>query len=158
MDTASPSLSSNKGTTLAAFMAEQTATRLRKLAYELRHTRQSMDVERVHDLRVAVRRLMETLRVGKGVFPADGVEEVLDDLRKIMKAAGEVRSCDIAADLLQVASVPEDADVFTRLTETRRAAEDKLFERAQHAYHRDATRRWRAALMLRPGSPLTRNR
>ena len=63
MDTPSPSPSKTSSLTLAAYLQEQTAARLRRLAYEMRNSRQSMDEDRVHDLRVATRRLMETLRV-----------------------------------------------------------------------------------------------
>jgi len=147
MDTASPSLS-GKEQSLVAFVEQQTAARLRRLAYELRHTRQSMNEERVHDLRVAIRRLMETLRVTKGVLPEKGTAEVLDDLRKIMKDAGRVRGCDIAADLLRGAGAADDAAALQQLAERRKVAEGKLYEHAQQAYHRNATAKWRAMLML----------
>jgi len=133
--------------TLAAYMQEQTAARLRKLAYELRNARQSMDEERVHDLRVATRRLMETLRVIKGVLPEEGVDAVLADLRKVMNAAGEVRSCDIAAELLRQAGALDISPLLTELAARRVLAERTLFERAHDAYRRNATQKWRSALL-----------
>jgi CHAD domain-containing protein len=157
MDTASPLPSSTRPQTLQSFVEEQTATRLRRLAFELRKARQSMDEERVHDLRVAVRRLMETLRLAAGVLPDEGVKDVLEDLRKIMKAAGEVRSCDIARELLCHAGASEGSPVLSDLAEQRRLAEGRLFERAHHTYQRNLTQRWRAALMPR-AAPLARRR
>ncbi len=147
MDTPSPSPSKTNALTLAAYRQEQTAARLRKLAYELRNARQSMDEDRVHDLRVATRRLMETLRVIKGVLPEEGVDAVLGDLRKIMNAAGEVRSCDIAAELLRQAGASDGAPMLMELAERRTLAERSLFERAHDAYRRNATQKWRSALL-----------
>ena len=152
MDTASRSPYAEQPP-LAAYIEQQVETRLRKLAYELRHTRQSMNQERVHDLRVALRRLMETLRAAKGVLPKEGVAEVLGSLRKIMNDAGRVRSCDIAAELLGGAGVPTDAGILTELAARRALAERRLYDRAQHAYRRDSTAKWRTALLHRAGLP-----
>jgi CHAD domain-containing protein len=90
---------------------------------------------------------METLRVIKGVLPEEGVDAVLEDLRKIMDAAGEVRSCDIAAELLHHAGALDISPLMTELAERRTLAERKLFERAHDAYRRNATQKWRSALL-----------
>lgn len=154
MVTRSPLPSKPEAPTLAAFLDEQIATRLRRLAYELRQTRQSMDEERVHDLRVAIRRLMETVRIMQSVLPKEGAKDTLDDLRKIMKIAGEVRGCDIAIGLLQQAGAPADAPAIAALKTRRRLAEDSLYERAHHAYQRNATRKWRSGLLPRSANHL----
>ena len=133
---------------LGEFVAEQLEARLRKVAFELRNARQTMEQEGVHDLRVALRRLMESVRVAKGVLPKEGAGQVMEDLGEIMKDAGRVRSCDIAADLLRAAGAPAEAPALQRLAEQRRTAEHKLYEHAQHAYQRNATLKWRKALEL----------
>ena len=89
MDTALPS-QSNSGPTdqdrtcqekpLGAFVAQQLEVRLRKVAFELRNVRQTMEQEGVHDLRVALRRLIESVRVAKGVLPKEGAARVMEDL------------------------------------------------------------------------------
>jgi CHAD domain-containing protein len=147
MDTALPS-QSNSGQLLGAFVAEQLEPRLRKVAFELRNVRQTMDQEGVHDLRVALRRLMESVRVAKSVLPKDGAAQVLEELGQIMKDAGHVRSCDITADLLRDVGAQADALVLRELAERRRAAEHKLYDHAHHAYRRNATLKWRTALEL----------
>jgi CHAD domain-containing protein len=156
MDTASPLPLSKRHAgnrqLLGAFVAEQLEVRLRKVAFELRNTRQTMDEERVHDLRVALRRLMESVRVAKGVLPEEGSREVLRDLRRIMKDAGHVRSFDIAAELLRGAGADGDAAVMKLLAERRVEAERKLYEHAQQAFRRNATLKWRTALLLGSGA------
>jgi CHAD domain-containing protein len=154
MDTAlrSPSNSGGRNSkTVAAFVASQIEARLRVVAFELRHVRQDMAEERVHDLRVALRRLMEGLRVGKDALAADGTRQVMKDLRKIMKEAGRVRACDIASDLLREAGATADAQLLQELAVQREQAERKLYEELMVAHQRKATMKWRAALQLGAG-------
>ena len=148
MDTASRSASPAEQQPLAEYFAAQVEIRLRRVAFELRSARLSMDEDRVHDLRVAIRRMMETLRVARGVLPEEGCQKTLKDLRKIMRAAADVRNCDIARDLLEKAGAPADAEAMVQLHDRRSQAEADLYVRTHRAYQRSLTQVWRSALRL----------
>jgi CHAD domain-containing protein len=139
---------SASNSTLGAYVAAQIALRIQRLAFELSNARRVMNEESVHDLRVSLRRLIEGIRVSRALLPHEGAKETLADLRKMMDAAGRVRSCDIAADLLARAGAPPDAEVVVRLRLERSLAAQVLRQEMLRAYKQDATRRWRRRLEL----------
>lgn len=54
------------------------------------------DIERVHDLRVATRRLRAALEIFEPCFPEKGYGEVLGEVKRLADALGERRDRDVA--------------------------------------------------------------
>jgi len=87
---------------LKKFVMRQTDERLKKLAKALRGVkRDSADPETIHDLRVAIRRLEECLRVFKGALSGVGRKNIKRSLKEPMERCGEVRNRDIALKLIR---------------------------------------------------------
>jgi CHAD domain-containing protein len=138
----------SKAVTFREYAAAQVLSRLNRVAFELRHSRRKPDDENIHRLRVAIRRLTETLRVFVAAFPEKEARKVRRQLRKIMKAAGAVREVDIAIGLAAAAGIPENAALFTALRYERERAARLLEESVRRAYRRNVTSRWREELLL----------
>jgi CHAD domain-containing protein len=90
----------NRVTTTLEFANRQSRHLLRNLTAGIRRTLQSADAETVHNLRVSIRRFMETLLVFQPCLPVKEANKARRRLKRIMTQAGEVRNCDIAATLL----------------------------------------------------------
>jgi CHAD domain-containing protein len=64
----------------------------------LRHeggSRTGEDIEDVHDMRVAIRRMRSTFRLLKPYFPTKDVRDFNDELRRIAATLGDVRDLDV---------------------------------------------------------------
>jgi CHAD domain-containing protein len=91
--------------------------------------RLGVDPERVHDMRVASRRLRTMLEVLDEAIPSDTRERFAGDLRRVGRALGRVRDVDV--QLVRVAALRAESaeferpalDVFARWLEIRRARE-----------------------------------
>ena len=138
----------NKAVTFREYAAAQVLSRLNRVAFELRHARRKPDDASIHQLRVAIRRLTETLRVFGAAFPEKEAPKVRRQLRKIMKAAGAVREVDIAIGLAAAAGIPEDAALLAALRHERERSARLLEEAVRRAYRRNITSRWREELLL----------
>ncbi|HEX8853981.1 MAG TPA: CHAD domain-containing protein [Thermoleophilaceae bacterium] len=90
------------------------------------------DIERVHDMRVASRRLRAVLEVFAPCFPKKGHRAVLRDVKAIADALGERRDPDVAIDILVRV---EDA-LPTHDAAGLRGVVDELRERQQQANER----------------------
>jgi CHAD domain-containing protein len=75
--------------------------RLHVLLENERGTRTGDDIEALHDMRVASRRLREALRVYAELFPPKKWKKALVDLRRITRALGLVREVDVNLEQLQ---------------------------------------------------------
>ncbi len=80
------------------------------------------NAEVVHDLRVSIRRLSRGLKVFAQFFPAQPAKRLRRDLSKIMDAAGALRDCDIALELLEKAGATPREPAAAALQRRRRAA------------------------------------
>jgi CHAD domain-containing protein len=56
--------------------------------------------ERVHDMRVATRRLRAGLEVFAACFPEDEQRDVLAQIKKLARVLGERRDCDVQIEIL----------------------------------------------------------
>jgi len=82
--------------------AEETIGRLAgKMMENLPGTIAGEDIEALHDMRVASRRLRAALRVFRGCFPKNAHRAVVDDVRSITRALGTVRDQDVLIDYLR---------------------------------------------------------
>jgi CHAD domain-containing protein len=69
------------------------------------------DIERVHDMRVASRRLRAVLEIYEPCFPRRAWRDVLDDVKALADALGERRDPDVhLAQLEEFAAAVKDAD------------------------------------------------
>ena len=134
--------------TLREHVRPHTATLLRRMGYEVRQATLRMDADAVHDLRVSIRRLRECLRTFEDMYPAAPRKRIRKELRKIMKSAEQVRSADIAIDLLQSAGLEETAPLLHKIREQRARHRAQLHEELTALAGRTYTKTWREGLGL----------
>jgi CHAD domain-containing protein len=99
--------------------------------------------EAIHDLRVAIRRFTQVLRVFDGLFSHP--RKMRHPLRSVMDLCGEARNCDIAPEVLTEAGVPPDSALEKRLKQRRaRAGRDlaKLLDRWHVHSHMHRWQEW----------------
>jgi CHAD domain-containing protein len=81
------------------------------------------DVERVHDMRVATRRLRAALEIFEDCFPRKRHRKALKRVKKLADALGERRDLDVEIELLQELSgeaADEDREALAALIEELR--------------------------------------
>ncbi len=112
---------------LESYAAEQLEARLKKLGTNLR--RAAKDTENaghIHDLRVAIRRHTQAMRVFADLLDRGRVRRIQRKLRKVMDLCGETRNCDIALAVLAAAGVTPDGPLKRRLERGRVEAAARL--------------------------------
>jgi CHAD domain-containing protein len=126
----------------------QTATLLRRMAFQLNRAERHMDADSIHDLRVSIRRLSRCLRTFANLYPDRYWKKIRRELAALMATAGAVRDRDVAIELLKQAGVTRRTVVMMRLdAERRRAARDLSLE-LRRWRSRDYSRKWRSRLEL----------
>ena len=76
--------------------AEIVAVRGSELAEQAEGVLDTGDIERVHDMRVATRRLRAALEICEPCFPAKPYEQALAEVKRLADALGERRDRDVA--------------------------------------------------------------
>jgi CHAD domain-containing protein len=79
------------------------------------------DIERVHDMRVASRRLRAVLEIFAPCFPRAPFQSVLADVKQLADALGERRDPDVHIDAM--------AQFATKVTAAQRPGVERLLER-----------------------------
>jgi len=79
----------------AAAAAKVVAVRAREVADHSRDVLDVTDIERVHDMRVATRRLRAALEIFEPCFPAPKHKQALKEVKAIADALGERRDADV---------------------------------------------------------------
>jgi len=111
------------------FVREQTVTRLKILSQQLTRASQKPHREAViHDVRVAIRRFLQCLKIFEPFFEAGSLKKIRKPLIRLLRACGEVRNCDIALALLQEVDL-RDTPLFNRLQRRRKRYEEELAKR-----------------------------
>ncbi len=128
------------------FAFEQTDRRLGRMAFEITRVVRSQNPDAVHDLRVAVRRFSQTLRVFKPCFRSKEKRKIRRDLKRIMVTAGEVRNCDVALKLLSKSRQVERTDVRPKIQSRRRECARELAATLRNWLQRKSSRKWRSEL------------
>jgi CHAD domain-containing protein len=85
----------------ATAAAKIVAVRSREVADHSHDVLDVIDIERVHDMRVATRRLRAALEVFEPCFPAPQHEEALTEVKAVADALGERRDADVAIAALE---------------------------------------------------------
>ncbi len=130
------------------YARQQTATLLRRLAFQVSRADRLPDPGAVHDLRVAIRRFSRCLQVFQQFYPVGAAKKIRAALKDLMQTAGAVRDLDILLEFLPAASVPAGSVLTARLREQRRSAARKLARDVRHWKSRGFSRRWRTRLEL----------
>jgi CHAD domain-containing protein len=130
------------------FVRQQIARLLGRLAFEIHGGARALDVDRVHDLRVAARRLLAALGSFDPFLPHRRARQVRKQLRKLLEAAGAVRDRDIALDLLAATGATDEDALLARLRVERSEAARELAARLRGLEKRGYSARWREALEL----------
>jgi CHAD domain-containing protein len=129
---------------IQSFAGEQGSKLLSQLAFEITRTLKSCDPERVHDLRVAIRRFNQLLRVLRPCFLGKEMRKIRRQLKTIMNSAGEVRNCHIALKLLSKAA--GEVNLSLRIKNQRRQRERELLGLLRPWMDRKSSSKWRATL------------
>ena len=130
------------------YATEQTATLLRRLAFQASRTAKMPDPDAVHDLRVSLRRLAQCLRVFHQFFPRQRNRKIQQKLEAVMDLASEVRNRDIALMLLASAPPLSDSWLLRVLSQERTEAESSLAAALERWNRRNFHKRWRSRLGL----------
>ncbi len=128
------------------FAYEQAHRRLGRLAFQINQTVRSRDAEAVHDLRVAIRRFVQVLRVFKRWFGGKEVRKIRRGLKKMMDLAGAVRNWDVALKLTSKHQRDEPAGVRHALENHRRESARVLVACLKQWADRQSSLKWRGAL------------
>ena len=130
------------------YAAGQTSMLLRRLAFQANRTAKLADVDAVHDLRVAIRRLTQCLRVFSKFFPREKTKKIRQRLEAVMDLASEVRNRDTALQLMAGVPPLPDSTLVELLSHERSKAERSLVTALQRWNRRSFHKRWRSRLGL----------
>jgi len=133
---------------MRSYALQQTRTLLRRLAFQVSQTGRRGDADSVHDLRVAIRRFSQCLRVFEHYLPKPSVRKIRHSLKTMMARAAAVRDLDIAAELLHAGGIPKHARVLGALDKERRQAEEKLLGTIRRSCRQNFSAKWRVKLEL----------
>ena len=126
------------------YAVRQMSSLLGRLAFEMQKITKTQDVERVHDLRVAIRRFTQSLRAFAGFTPRKASKKIRRSLNGVMDLASLVRNRDIAIELLS----KHKLDPVPSLARERNQAGKELALRLRRWLRNDVTSRWRSSLEI----------
>ncbi|MCC7173791.1 MAG: CHAD domain-containing protein [Bryobacterales bacterium] len=138
----------NPGEPVRDYAAGQAADLLRRATFHAGRVRKSQHAGSIHDLRVAIRRLSQCLRVFDQFFPPGRLKKVRQKLKACMDLASAVRDLDIALELLRRAALPPDSPLMLSLAEERAGSIQELVAELQLWVKKDVHRKWRSRLGL----------
>jgi CHAD domain-containing protein len=110
------------------FAGSVVAARIEKVNRELARLRRSTGEEEIHDVRVAIRRLQQALRLFRTIIGQNRAEDLRARLKPIFQAAGEVRNMDIALALADQAGVAPESPLRSRWVTVRTQKQAALLE------------------------------
>jgi CHAD domain-containing protein len=128
------------------FALQQTALLLGRLSAAVDRAARDADAASIHDLRVAMRRLSRGLRIFAPLYPDASWKKMRRRIAALLAAAGAVRDCDIALDLVARAGVARRSAMVAQLAAQRRKAGRDLLLEIRRWKSRDYPRRWRGRL------------
>lgn len=133
---------------MPSYAREQASTLLRRLAFRMNRAAKVRDADSIHDLRVAIRRFQQCLRIFHQFLAGGHKKKIRRRLQKTMELSGEIRNRDIALDLLKQAGLPARSALSVRLLRERRGAQSKLLASFDRWGERDLFRKWGSRLGL----------
>jgi CHAD domain-containing protein len=129
---------------------------LGRLVSQIQRTLRSPGVDEVHDLRVAIRRLDQVLRVFKPQFRGKEAKRVHRELKKHLSLAGDVRDLDIATGLLAKSKLSEAAGLRSKFDGRRNESAQALNARLRDWTKRRTAAKWRRKLLIEGAGEGTR--
>ena len=132
--------------TIGCFATEQADRLLGRLAFQVARTIKSLGAAEVHDLRVAIRKLMCVLVVLKLCFPRNESKRIRRGLKRIMEQAGSVRDRDIAVRLLATLAPSASSPLVRQFRSEREEAAKTLAVSLKRWVRRSLSAKWRKAL------------
>ena len=124
------------------YARRQTLARLKILNAALREAADHpKDAEAIHDLRVAIRRFVQCLKVFQQFFDSRAAHKMRRRLSKLMDRCADVRNCDIALDLLRESGT-EDANLEESIKASRDTAEQVLAGNLRRWRRRSIHKTW----------------
>jgi CHAD domain-containing protein len=138
---------------LSAYAREQLSARLIRLEDEWSRCAEYADADSVHDLRVAIRRFGESLRLFKDLFRKQPRKQVRAELRLNMSLGGRTRDADIARDSFARADIELSPELDLHLSNERAVAEAALRASLAAGLGNGFGGRWRETLGLNAESP-----
>jgi CHAD domain-containing protein len=130
------------------YARERMGRLLGHLVFAVHHANERLDANAIHDLRVAIRRFTQGLRVFAEFLPRRRARKIRGRLRTVLHLAGAVRNCDIALELIGKAGDSIDARLSTHFLEERRRAEAELADALRRWDGTNYSAKWRDRLRL----------
>lgn len=122
--------------------AEHFTRLLHRFAAQLQETSRSPAPDPIHDLRVSIRRFDQILSTLKDWFDSRKLQTVRRQLKTLFDAAGDVRDCDIAIDLIARSGLNDVAEIAEALHVRRKGAEHRLAASMRGMIRRRAAASW----------------
>ncbi len=133
---------------IGAYSREEISARLGNLVFQVHAAAMRSDADEIHDLRVTIRRLAQSLLVFSSLLPKAKTKRIGKRLSKVLDMAGAVRDIDIALELLDGAGVASGDPLRKRLLKNRKRVEKELIGRIKKWSQSDFSARWRSDLQL----------
>ena len=130
------------------YARQQTALLLGRLGVALNRAARAGDADSIHDVRVALRRLSRCLRLFAAFYPDRAEKKIRRRIARLMAAAGAVRDCDIAIELVVRAGVARRSAIVAQLAAQRRKTGRDLLLEVRRWKNRDFPSQWRSRLEL----------
>jgi CHAD domain-containing protein len=130
----------------SSFASNSISKLLQRLAYQIGATAHSPTAEKVHDLRVAIRRFEQALAAFRQSLPGHEVKRIQRKLKGLMERAGSVRDCDVLQKLLLKCDAAGVAAFQEALAEERKAKLPALTTALRRWSARRSFAKWRTAL------------
>jgi CHAD domain-containing protein len=127
------------------FALLKTSSLLDDLVFAITAAGRSPDVDTVHKMRVAIRRLQQALRLFGIYLRKSGVAQIKKELRVIMDVAGELRNRDIAIKVVGEAGGDPET-LLKKVHEERSELKDEFARVLQQYAKPDLALRWRSQL------------
>lgn len=130
------------------YARQRTALLLRRLALVLDRAARDGNADSIHDVRVALRRLSRCVRVFAPFYPPGSWKKIRRRISALLTAAGAVRDCDIAIELVAGSGVARPSAMLARLAAHRRKTAHDLLLEIRRWKSRDYPQQWRKRLEL----------
>jgi CHAD domain-containing protein len=124
------------------FAEAQVNARLERVVAEIERMRTEMTEDAVHDLRVSIRRLAQALRLFGELLGKKAARALRQQVRPLLKCAGEVRNRDIAIAIVRRSKTPGAPALVRTLKEERTAAMNQLHVLLEAFHGVDLRRQW----------------
>jgi CHAD domain-containing protein len=128
--------------------ATRLAQLIERLAFRVARCLHHPAPDQVHDVRVAIRRLDQALKIFSRWLPTKPTRRIRARLDRVLKRAAEVRDCDIATELIAQLQLRVSATVVEALRSRRESAVGRLENVLRRLRKSEFSSKWRGRLEL----------